>query len=93
MQVEVVYIAPNVEFIRTVDIQSGATVEHAIKTSGVLALYTDMSLERNRVGIYGKAVLPDKVLKEGDRVEIYQPLLMDPMEARRLRVRRRAGSD
>lgn len=93
MQVEVIYITQNVEFIRTVEIQSGATVEHAIKASGVLALCTDISLGKNRIGIYGKTVLPDKVLKEGDRIEIYQPLLMDPMEARRLRVRRRAGSD
>lgn len=92
MQIEIIYLAQNVEFIRSVEIQSGTTVGSAIKASGLLALYTDVSLERNNVGIYGKAVSLDKVLNEGDRIEIYQPLLMDPMEARRLREQQRAGS-
>jgi len=36
------------------------------------------------MGIYGKAIRDPKttVLKEGQRVEIYRPLIADPKEAR-----------
>ncbi len=38
-----------------------------------------------RVGLFGKQKPLDTVLKAGDRIEIYDPLLLDPKEARRLR--------
>ncbi len=85
MRVEVVYITRTEEFIRTLEISSGTTVETAIRNSGVLERYAEISLEQGKFGVYGKMVSLDAELCEGDRVEIYQSLLMDPMEARRLR--------
>ena len=38
-----------------------------------------------RVGIFGQLCLPEQVLEEGDRIEIYQPLKIDPKDARRRR--------
>ena len=37
------------------------------------------------VGIWGRRCSLDQLVAEGDRVEIYRPLTIDPMEARRTR--------
>lgn len=42
------------------------------------------------IGVFGKKVRDDYVLQPHDRVEIYRPLLIDPKEARRLRVAKKA---
>ena len=85
MRVEIIYITRSEESICTIEISSGATVEKAIYKSGLLNRYTEISLEQGKFGIFGKVVPLNTVLQEGDRIEIYQALLMDPMEARRLR--------
>ena len=48
-------------------------------------------LER-RVGIFGKLVSLNRVLKEEDRVEIYQDLLLDPKETRRRKAKAQRAS-
>ena len=63
----------------------GATIGEVIQASGVLENFSDLVLEKLNVGIFGhKKLLSDRV-KEGDRVEIYRPLFIDPMQARRKR--------
>ena len=91
MQIIVVYIQPDVEFIETVEIQAGAIVREVISASGLLAKYSEVSLDKNAVGVYGKIVTLDTTLKDNDRVEVYHPLTMDPMEARRKRVEQKKG--
>jgi putative ubiquitin-RnfH superfamily antitoxin RatB of RatAB toxin-antitoxin module len=66
-----------------------ATVRTAIEASGVLEACADIDLDRNRVGIFGKAAALEQVLHQGDRVEIYRGLSVDPKDARRGRARRR----
>ncbi len=65
----------------------GATVDDAIKASGVREIYPELSDKSLVVGIFGEIIHdPSRYcLIEGDRVEIYRPLVMDPKEARRLR--------
>lgn len=92
MRVEVVYITRKEEFIRTIEISKGATVGHLICSSGLLESHAEISLEQTKFGIYGKVVPIDTVLQDGDRVEIYQSLLMNPMEARRLRAEQNTDS-
>jgi putative ubiquitin-RnfH superfamily antitoxin RatB of RatAB toxin-antitoxin module len=67
------------------DAGRGATVEAAIRASGILELRSDIDLAKNKVGIYSRPVKLGDVLKEGDRVEIYRPLIADPKELRRQR--------
>jgi putative ubiquitin-RnfH superfamily antitoxin RatB of RatAB toxin-antitoxin module len=69
---------------------TGATVEEAIRQSGMLERFPEIDLGRSRVGIYGRWVRLDAAVRDGDRVEIYRPLTADPKEVRRLRARRRA---
>jgi hypothetical protein len=46
-------------------------------------LFPEGDLANCQAGIWGKPVGRDHRLKDGDRLELYRPLLMDPREARR----------
>ncbi len=89
MEVEVVYALPEGEDSVRVRLAPGATAGDAVHASGILARHPDIDLGRNKLGVYGKVVAPDARLTDGDRVEIYRPLAMDPKEARRRRARKR----
>ncbi|CNG99500.1 RnfH family protein [Yersinia pekkanenii] len=85
MRVEVVYALPERQYIRIVSLEAGSTVEDAIKASGLLELRSDIDLTKNKVGVYSRPVKLGDKLNEGDRVEIYRPLIADPKELRRQR--------
>ncbi len=71
--------------ILPVEAQQGITATEAVERSGILQEFTDIDLGKSRLGIFGKVAKADAVLKEGDRVEIYRPLIADPKEARKKR--------
>ncbi|WP_114195331.1 RnfH family protein [Edaphovirga cremea] len=88
IRVEVVYALPERQYLRTVKLEEGCTVEEAIKASSLLEMRADIDLSLNKVGIYSRPVkLTDRV-KDGDRIEIYRPLIADPKELRRQRAER-----
>lgn len=64
---------------------AGATVLQALQTSGLLLRYPGIDLGSQKMGIWGKLHAPTDELREGDRVELYRPLQVDPKEARRQR--------
>ena len=72
-----------------IELPGGANVLDAIRASGVLEAGGAVDVSTQTVGIWGRAVTLETRLAEGDRVEIYRPLRLDPKEARRLRARRR----
>ncbi|EHL86562.1 RnfH family protein [Citrobacter portucalensis] len=88
--VEVAYALPEKQYLQRVTLQQGATVEEAIRASGLLELCTDIDLSKNKVGIYSRPVKLADVLQDGDRVEIYRPLIADPKELRRQRAEKSA---
>lgn len=81
--VEVAYALPDRQFVLPVTVPTGATLADAIDASGILARCPDIDLQKNRVGVFGKLAKLDRVLADGDRVEIYRPLVGDPKEIRR----------
>ncbi|XNM68661.1 RnfH family protein [Escherichia coli] len=83
--VEVAYALPQKQYLQRVTLDEGATVEQAIQASGLLTLRDDIDLTKNKVGIYSRPVKLDDVVHDGDRVEIYRPLIADPKELRRQR--------
>jgi putative ubiquitin-RnfH superfamily antitoxin RatB of RatAB toxin-antitoxin module len=83
--IEVAYATPEQQVLIALKLPEGATVETAINASGLLARFPDITLSTNAVGIFGKVCELNQVLKTGDRVEIYRPLVHDPKEARRQR--------
>ncbi|CAM8041472.1 MULTISPECIES: RnfH family protein [Lelliottia] len=83
--VEVAYALPEKQYLQRVKLDEGATVEEAIRASGLLELRSDIDLSKNKVGIYSRPVKLADVVSDGDRVEIYRPLIADPKELRRQR--------
>lgn len=83
--VEVAYALPEKQYLQRVKLDEGATVEEAIRASGLLELRSDIDLSKNKVGIYSRPVKLAEVVSDGDRVEIYRPLIADPKELRRQR--------
>ena len=77
MRVELVHALSGRQEVLSLDLQEGATVRDAVRAAGLRAPHA--------VGIFGRVVAPGARLHEGDRVEIYRPLLADPKEVRRRR--------
>jgi len=91
LKVEVVYATPSRQARYPLRVAPGATIDDAIRASGVLADFPEIDLARNRVGVFGRFARPGQPLRNGDRVEIYRPLTADPKEARRRRAARRVA--
>ena len=83
LRVEVAYALPGRQSLVAVEMPAGATVEEAIRRSGLLEVFPGIDLERNAVGVFGRRCRPGDALHDGDRVEIYRPLQADPREVRR----------
>ena len=88
--VEVAYALPQKQYLQRVTLDEGATVGQAIQASGLLTLRDDIDLTKNKVGIYSRPVKLDDVVHDGDRVEIYRPLIADPKELRRQRAQQKS---
>ena len=85
IRVEVVLAMPEVQELVVLEVTTGSTLADAITQSGLPELFEDFELDPTRVGIFGQKASPDQVLRDGDRVEIYRPLIADPKEVRRQR--------
>ena len=86
MRIEVVFALPERQVLRTLELQDGGTVGDAIAGSKLAHDFPEAGLERLQAGVWGRPVERNHVLIDGDRVELYRPLAMDPREARRLKV-------
>lgn len=84
---EVAYALRERQALVAVEIEEGATIEEAIQHSGILKTFPEIDLQRAKVGIFGRPVALDERMRDGDRAEIYRPLIADPKEVRR----RKAG--
>ena len=84
IQVEVAYALPDKQKIIALEVGSDTSVSEAARLSGIVDEFPEINLEDAKFGIFGKAVrTPDtEILKAGDRVEIYRPLIIDPKQAR-----------
>lgn len=75
-----------------VEVPYGSTVEGAIRASGLLGVCPEIELGRQKVGIFGECVPLTRLVKAGDRLEIYRPLIANPKDARRKRAQRSSGT-
>ncbi|EOU2463586.1 RnfH family protein [Vibrio cidicii] len=85
IHVEVVYALPQEQRVLKLVVKQQATVEEIIRQSGVLELYPEIDLSKNKVGVFSRMVKLDATVRDKDRIEIYRPLLADPKEIRRKR--------
>jgi putative ubiquitin-RnfH superfamily antitoxin RatB of RatAB toxin-antitoxin module len=85
MKFEVAFGKLNEQALLTVESDEPLTAKQAIEASGILEHFPEIDLNTNKIGIFGKVAKLDATLTEGDRVEIYRPLIADPKEARKKR--------
>lgn len=90
--VEVVYALPHEQRLIRLLVEPGTTAAEALVRSGIPEEYPEVDPATAKMGIFGQALgtkvlgMPDEyVLKPGDRVEVYRPLIADPKEARKQR--------
>ncbi len=86
--VEVVYAGEYVQKLIVVAVEEGASIEAVIEQSGILVLFPEIDLTRQKVGVFSHPRLLTDTIKAGDRIEIYRPLKIDPMEARRAKAKK-----
>jgi uncharacterized protein len=90
IRVQVCYPSAPQPLLREVTLGEGSLLRDALQASGINV--PGLDLATCPVGIFGKKKAPDTVLRDGDRVEIYRPLVADPKDARRRRVVRKNAS-
>lgn len=90
IQVGVAYATSIQQVWHYVDMPEGATAIEAIKASGILNQFPEINLDAQKIGIFGNIIEPNYLIEEGDRVEIYRPITIDPekLERRKYRMRR-----
>lgn len=92
IEIEVVYAAVDRQVLLAVRVAPGSSLRAAVLASGIAAQFPEVDLANCPLGIFGK-VMADADVREvraADRIEIYRPLLADPMEIRRLRAAKAA---
>jgi uncharacterized protein len=85
LQIEIVYAEPQRAIVKTLRLAPGSRVADAVRMAMADPDFSAVDLENSALGIFGKPTRPDQPLKNGDRLEIYRPLMTDPKSARRAR--------
>ncbi|MDO8438038.1 MAG: RnfH family protein [Nitrosomonadaceae bacterium] len=85
IEIVVVYALPHDQIVRQLNVPAGTMARRAVELSGIGGIFPEIDLSQSKLGIFGKLVKPETILRDRDRVEIYRPLSVDPKEARRKR--------
>jgi uncharacterized protein len=100
IRVEVAYALPHKQKIIALLVEPGTTASQAVERSGIVKDFPEIDLANAKLGIFGESLgnkgvntAATHVLHQGDRVEIYRPLICDPKDARRKRAEKSAGAD
>jgi hypothetical protein len=87
INIEVAYAAPGKQVLLDLSVPEGTTVAEGIEQSAIQDEFPEQIMDIKTVGIFSRKVPLDHVLREGDRIEIYRPLIADPKERRRQRAK------
>ncbi len=100
INVEVAYALPHQQKIIALLVKPGTTALQAVERSGIVKFFPDIDMSELKLGIFGQSLgnkgentAASHILHQGDRVEIYRPLICDPKDARRKRAEKNAVSD
>lgn len=88
IKVEVVYGLPDNQVLLALEVEQGCDILTAIKQSGIVLHFPEIDPENATVGIFSRMAKLDQELRDGDRIEIYRPLIADPKELRKIRAER-----
>lgn len=84
IKVEVAYAMPNEQKIISVNVNENTTIFEAVIQSKIVEAFPEIDVETAPMGIFSKSVkdVKNTLVREGDRIEIYRPLIADPKEIR-----------
>ncbi len=93
IRVEVAYARPDKQEIVPVTVPEGTTALEAVKLSGITDIFPEVDPDSNDMGIFGKVIKNPAAhkLRDGDRVELYRPLKIDPKQARLNRAKKKGA--
>jgi len=94
LRIEVVYAKREHQEVVLVELDEGARAIDAVRESRLVLLHPEIDAVHPSTGIFGRRVPPETPLRDGDRVEVYRPLFIDPKAVRMAKAiakRRRPG--
>jgi putative ubiquitin-RnfH superfamily antitoxin RatB of RatAB toxin-antitoxin module len=83
IRIELVFASPDRQELLALEVDRHSTVADVIRNSPLSGLFAEQDFAACEVGIWGRLVDRGQQVTDGDRVEIYRPLAIDPREARR----------
>ena len=83
IEIEVVYALPERQKLLRLKVPAGTKARDALRMSGIANDFPELDVNSCPLGVFGEAVTSEYELLEGDRIEIYRPLVNDPRETRR----------
>ncbi len=89
LHVEVAYATAGKQLIIPLEVAPEASIREVVESSGILAKFPEIDLANNKVGVFSVQKKLDDKLRDGDRVEIYRELIIDPKQARKNRLAKR----
>lgn len=92
LSIEVCYAHESGIWRQALKVPAGATLGDALAASGFQAQFPEVDPARAGTGVFGLKYGLDHVLHDGDRIEVYRPLVFDPKESRRRRAQHRAAA-
>lgn len=95
IQVEVAFALPEKQMIIPLTVKKGTSMYDAVVQSGIASKFEGLDIDATPMGVFGKAERKPKerTLEEGERVELYRPLIADPKEVRKKRAAKKAGEE
>jgi len=92
IRVEVAFARPDKQEIISLDVEEGTTAVEAVKRSGIAGMFPEVDPDNDDMGVFGKVIKNPSAheLRDGDRVEVYRPLKIDPKQARLNRAKKKA---
>jgi uncharacterized protein len=91
LRIEIVFAQPQRNISKALLMPAGSLIADALQLAAADENFRGLDLAGAAVGVYGRVASRDQLLKDGDRVEIYRPLLEEPKLARRNRAGRKAS--
>jgi putative ubiquitin-RnfH superfamily antitoxin RatB of RatAB toxin-antitoxin module len=85
LQIEIAYAEPQRAIVKVFRLPAGSSVADALRLAALDPEFAGVDVANSAFGIFGRLAQPDHALQQGDRIEIYRPLMEDPKTARRAR--------
>ena len=85
MTVEVAYALPDRQVLLVIEVPPATTAGEAVERSAIATQFPELAQATPKIGVFGKLCKPEQPLREGDRVEVYRPLIADPKKVRKER--------